>query len=80
VHATQIAAWRKQALERLSEVFDNGSPALADAEHHIRELRCPRWGSSPWSVIFCPERSVGSAVRAQNADRAGEQGDDPASM
>ena len=39
VHATQIAAWRKQALEHLSEVFDNGSPVLEDAERHIRELR-----------------------------------------
>ena len=38
VHATQIAAWRKQALERLSEVFDNGSPVLENAERHIREL------------------------------------------
>src|SRR5882724_3659335 len=26
VHPTQIAAWRKQALEHLSEVFDNGNP------------------------------------------------------
>jgi len=39
VHATQIAAWRKQALEHLSEVFENGSPALEDAERHIRDLR-----------------------------------------
>lgn len=42
VHATQIAAWRKQALEHLSEVFDNGNPGnpvLEDAERHIRDLR-----------------------------------------
>ena len=39
VHATQIAAWRKQALEHLSEVFENGNPVLEDAERHIRELR-----------------------------------------
>jgi transposase len=39
VHATQIAAWRKLALEHLSEVFENGSPALEDAERHIRDLR-----------------------------------------
>ena len=39
VHATQIAAWRKQALEHLSEVFDNGHPGLEDAERHIRDLR-----------------------------------------
>ena len=39
VHATQIAAWRKQALEHLSEVFDHGSPVLEDAERHIRDLR-----------------------------------------
>ena len=38
VHA-QIAAWRKQALEHLSEVFDNGDPVLEDAERHIRDLR-----------------------------------------
>src|SRR3989338_11579566 len=39
VHATQIAAWRKQVLEHLSEVFDNGNPVLEDAERHIRDLR-----------------------------------------
>lgn len=39
VHATQIAAWRKHALEHMSEVFDNGSPVLEDAERHIRDLR-----------------------------------------
>lgn len=38
VHATQIGAWRKQALEHLSEVFDNGNPVAEDAEHRIREL------------------------------------------
>ena len=39
VHATQIATWRKQALEHLSEVFENGSPVLEDAERHFRDLR-----------------------------------------
>jgi transposase len=39
VHATQIAAWRTQVLEHLSEVFDNGHPVLEDAERHIRDLR-----------------------------------------
>ena len=39
VHATQIATWRKQALEHLSEVFENGSPVREDAERHIRDLR-----------------------------------------
>ena len=39
VHATQIAAWRKHALEHLSEVFDTGDPVLEDAERQIRDLR-----------------------------------------
>ena len=39
VHANQIATWRKQLLEHAGEVFDHGTPALDDAEHHIRELR-----------------------------------------
>jgi transposase-like protein len=39
VHANQIALWRKQMLEHSSEVFDNGSPALDDAERQIRDLR-----------------------------------------
>ena len=43
VHATQIAAWRKQALEHLSEIFDNGNPGLEDAERHIRDL-CAKVG------------------------------------
>ncbi len=38
VHATQIAAWRKQLLEHVDEVFENGNPAVEDAERHIREL------------------------------------------
>lgn len=37
VHATQIATWRKQALEHLSEVF-GGNPVMEDAERRIREL------------------------------------------
>ncbi len=39
VHANQIATWRKQLLEHASEVFDNGTPALDDAERQIRDLR-----------------------------------------
>ena len=39
VHATQIAAWRKQALEHLSEVVDNGNPGVEDAERQIRDLQ-----------------------------------------
>src|SRR3989304_3270715 len=47
VHATQIGAWRKQVLEHLSEVFDNGNPVLEDAERHIRDLRAKVGGGSP---------------------------------
>ena len=39
VHATQIGAWRKQLLEHAGEVFDNGNPAVEDAERQIRDLR-----------------------------------------
>jgi len=39
VHATQIAAWRKQLLERAGEVFEGGNPAAEDAEQRIRELQ-----------------------------------------
>ncbi len=78
VHATQIATWREQLLEHAGEVFDNGNPAAADAERQIRDSREPRWVRSPWSAIFCPERSGDSAARAQNADRPGKRSDDPA--
>jgi transposase len=39
VHATQIATWRKQLLEHVGEVFENGNPAAEDAERRIRELQ-----------------------------------------
>ena len=39
VHATQIAAWRKQLLEHAGEVFENGNPAAEDAERRIRDLQ-----------------------------------------
>ena len=39
VHATQIAVWRKQLLERAGEVFEHGSPGLEEAERQIRDLR-----------------------------------------
>jgi transposase-like protein len=39
VHASQITAWRKQLFEHAGEVFDNGTPALDDAECQIRDLR-----------------------------------------
>ena len=39
VHATQIAAWRKQFLDHASEVFENGNPAAADADRRIRDLQ-----------------------------------------
>ena len=39
VHATQIATWRKQLLERVGEVFENGNPVVEDAERRIRELQ-----------------------------------------
>jgi transposase-like protein len=39
VHPTQIATWRKQLLEHAGEVFENGSPAVEDAERQIRDLR-----------------------------------------
>ena len=51
VHATQIAAWRKQALEHLSEVFDHGNPVLEDAERHIRDLRAKVGMIIPWPPI-----------------------------
>ena len=39
VHATQIAAWRKQLLEHAGDVFENGNPVLDDAEQRIRDLQ-----------------------------------------
>jgi transposase len=49
VHATQIAAWRKQALEHLGEVLDHGNPVLI--ERHLRDLRA-KVGELPWSAIY----------------------------
>ena len=37
LHATQVTAWKSQALEKLASVFDAGT-ATADSEERIREL------------------------------------------
>ncbi len=37
VHATQVTAWKTQALENLASVFDGGA-ATSDSEERIREL------------------------------------------
>ena len=39
LHATQIAAWRKQLFEHAGEVFENGNPAADNAERRIRDLQ-----------------------------------------
>lgn len=39
VHATQISAWRKQLLAHAAEVFESGTPGLAEVERQIRDLR-----------------------------------------
>jgi transposase-like protein len=39
VRATQIASWRKQLLEHVGEVFENGDPTAEDAERRIRDLQ-----------------------------------------
>ncbi len=39
VHATQIAAWCKLLLEHAGDVFENGSPAVEEAEQRIRDLQ-----------------------------------------
>lgn len=39
VHATQIAAWRKQLLDQAGELFEHGNPAVEDAERRIHDLQ-----------------------------------------
>jgi|SRR5258708_11603292 transposase len=39
VHATQIAAWRKLLLEHAGDVFENGNPAIEEAERRIHDLQ-----------------------------------------
>jgi transposase-like protein len=39
VHATQIAAWKQQLLERAAELFAaNGQSLIADSEQRVQEL------------------------------------------
>ena len=38
VHATQIAAWKQQLLERAGELFANGQSLAADSEQRVQEL------------------------------------------
>lgn len=39
VHANQISAWKRQLLDGVAEVFENGSDKRRDHEVEVKELR-----------------------------------------
>ena len=58
VHANQIATWRKQLLEHATEVFDNGNPAVDDAER--RRALMPAIATRATAPAPIPARTSGS--------------------
>ena len=38
VHPNQVGTWKKQALEGLGSVFENGAGKSDDREHEVRDL------------------------------------------
>ena len=54
LHPTQIAAWKREAVEKLAQVFDEKN----SAREQNRRSCIPRSVSLLWSGIFCPKPSI----------------------
>ena len=69
VHPNQITQWKTDLLQRASEVFATAAEKR-EAGPDIKMLHA-KIGQLHWKAIFCPARSVASAMRAQSDDRFG---------
>jgi transposase len=54
LHPTQIAAWKREAVEKLAKVFDD----KGSAREQNRDVFMPRSVSWWWSGIFCRKPSI----------------------
>src|SRR5476649_2828873 len=58
LHPTQIAAWKREAIEKLAKVFDDkGAEVQANRDAEVTKLT-PRSVSLLWSEIFWPKPSI----------------------
>jgi transposase len=58
LHPTQIAAWKREAVEKLAQVFDEKSPSATRAGMARSRNFTPRSASLLWSGIFCRKPSI----------------------
>ena len=71
LHPTQIAAWKREAIEKLAKVFDDkGLRFKPTATPRLRNFT-PRSVSLLWSGIFWPKPSIAEPGSEEGNDRTG---------
>ena len=70
VHPTQIAAWKREAVEKSAQVFDEkGSEREKSRDGEITKLHA-RSANLLWSGIFCRKPSTAEAGSEEDDDRS----------
>jgi transposase len=68
LHPTQIAAWKREAIEKLAKVFDDKGAEVQAATPRLRNFT-PRSVSLSWSGIFWPKPSIAEPRSEEGNDR-----------
>ena len=70
VYPTQIAAWKREAVEKLATVFDEKGASERRAGMARSPSYTPRSASLSWSGIFCRRPSVAEPGSEEDDDRS----------